>query len=106
MVPSGLMPRYSQANTCGLLLDLPQMLPALETLRIDLVDVFGAGRPRGKPAVLGDHLDAAERLAVAGAAVSVAGTGSPASSFIARRSGESAFNRFFCLALAGASIRS
>src|SRR6266446_9428099 len=45
-------------------LDLPQVSLAAETLRIDLVDIFGARRPRGKPSALGDDLDAAERLTV------------------------------------------
>ena len=37
-----------------------------ETFGVDLVDVLRAGRPCGKPAVFGDHLDAADRGAVAG----------------------------------------
>src|SRR6266478_8206089 len=50
----------------GLLLDLPQVGFAAKTLPIDLVDVFGAGRPRRKPSAPGDDLDAAERLTVSG----------------------------------------
>src|SRR2546430_8898339 len=50
----------------GLLLDLPQVGFAAKTLRVDLVDVFGAGRARGKPSALGNDLDAAERLTVSG----------------------------------------
>src|SRR6266404_5662965 len=50
----------------GLLLDLPQVGFAAKTLRIDLVDVFGARRPRRKPSALGNDLDAAERLTVPG----------------------------------------
>src|SRR6185312_15422448 len=38
-----------------------------ETLRVDLVDVLGAGWPRRKPARLGFYLDAADRLAISGA---------------------------------------
>src|SRR5260370_41523121 len=47
-----------------LALDLPQVSLAAKTLRIDLVDIFGARRPRGKPSAIGDDLDAAERLTV------------------------------------------
>ena len=47
------------------LLDLPQVIFTTETLGIDFVDVLRAGRPRGKPAVLGNHLDSTERSAVA-----------------------------------------
>jgi len=47
-------------------LNLLQMRFAAKAFRIDLVDVFGAGGPRREPAIVGDHLDAAERLAVAG----------------------------------------
>src|ERR1700721_2410430 len=50
----------------GVVLDLPQVLLAAKTLRIDLVDILGARRPRGKPSVIGRDLDAAERLTVAG----------------------------------------
>ena len=89
-----------------LVLDLPQMLFAAKTLRIDLVDVLGARRPRGEPAVVGTDLDAAERLAVSRRSGELARTGSPASSFIASCSGDSAFSRFFCAGVAGASMRS
>src|ERR1700687_378649 len=50
----------------GFVLYLPQMGLAAKTLGIDLVDVFGAGRPRGKPSAIGNDLDPAERLTVAG----------------------------------------
>src|SRR5260370_15605156 len=49
-----------------LALDLPQVSLAAKTLRIDLVDIFGARRPRGKPSAVGDDLDPAERLTVSG----------------------------------------
>src|SRR5204863_7382985 len=49
-----------------LLLDLPQVLLVAKTFGVDLIDVFGARGPRREPAVVGNHLDAAERLAVAG----------------------------------------
>src|SRR5450759_2072303 len=49
--------------------DLIQMIRPVETFRIDLVDVFGPGRPRREPAVLRAHLDAADRRAVAGSLV-------------------------------------
>src|SRR5260221_10744547 len=50
----------------GIPLNLPQVALAAETLRIDLVDILGARRPRREPAVVGHNLDAAEGLAVAG----------------------------------------
>src|SRR5665213_1090243 len=49
-----------------LALDLPEMILAAETFRVDLVDLLGARGPCGEPAVVGDHLDAAEGLPVAG----------------------------------------
>src|SRR5260370_41975882 len=49
-----------------LALDLPQVSLAAKTLRIDLVDIFGARRPRAKPSAVGDDLDPAERLTVSG----------------------------------------
>src|ERR1039458_7099294 len=55
-------PRYGMLR---LLLDLPQVIFTAETLGIYLVDILGAGRARGKPSVLGNHLDATERNAVA-----------------------------------------
>ena len=42
------------------------MILAAEALGIDLVDLLRARGPGGKPAVLGDHLDAAEGGAIAG----------------------------------------
>src|SRR6476646_2896290 len=41
------------------------MILVAETLGVDLVDVFGARRPRGKPSRLGLDLDAAEGLVIA-----------------------------------------
>src|SRR5688572_11567583 len=46
--------------------DALQPLLAVEALRVDLVDVLGAGRPRREPAVLRDDLEPADRRAVAG----------------------------------------
>src|SRR5439155_20630887 len=48
----------------GVLLNRPQMVLVPETLGVDLVDVFGARWPRGKPSRLGFDLDAAEGLIV------------------------------------------
>ena len=45
--------------------DALQVILAAETLGVDLVDVLGARRPRGEPAAPRDHLDAADRRAVA-----------------------------------------
>ena len=50
------------------MLDLLQMIVAEEAFRIDLVDILGPGGPRGEPSILGDHLDPADRLIVAGRA--------------------------------------
>jgi hypothetical protein len=36
-----------------------------EALRVDFVDLFGAGGPGREPAALGDHLDAADRGTIA-----------------------------------------
>src|SRR4051794_30159647 len=46
--------------------NLPQMSLAAKALGINLVHIFRAGGPRREPSVLGDDLDAAKRLAVAG----------------------------------------
>src|SRR5690606_12419854 len=40
-----------------------QVVLAAEALRVDLVDVLGAGRARREPAVLGDDLETADRAA-------------------------------------------
>src|SRR3569832_1983508 len=49
----------------GLDLDAMQMIRAKEAFRIDLVDLLGAGRTRRETPVLGNHLEAADRRAVA-----------------------------------------
>src|SRR5690349_15310536 len=49
----------------GVLLNRLQVILVLEALRIDLVDVLGTRRSRGKPSRLGLDLDAAEGLIVA-----------------------------------------
>src|SRR5215813_1089201 len=49
----------------GLLLDAGQLVRSPERLRIQLVDVLGAGRPRREPAGGSDHLEPAKRLAIA-----------------------------------------
>src|ERR1700722_7970039 len=46
-------------------LDAGQLSGTGERLRVELVDVFCARGAGGEPAILGDHLDAAQRLAVA-----------------------------------------
>src|SRR5471030_2133124 len=45
------------------------MVVSAETLRVDLVDVLGAGGTRGEPTAGRDHLDAADRRIVARCAV-------------------------------------
>ena len=54
------------------LLDAPQVVAAAKALRVELVDVFRAGRTRREPTVRGDDLQAADGRAVAGAVVSIA----------------------------------
>src|SRR5271157_1897989 len=49
-----------------LFLDGGQVLGATEGFGVQLVDVFGAGRAGGEPAGRGDHLEPADRRAVAG----------------------------------------
>src|SRR5690606_2156830 len=49
--------------------DRLQVVAAFEAFAVDLVDVLGARRPRGEPAVVGNHLDAADRGVVAGGLV-------------------------------------
>src|SRR5215470_13506642 len=47
-------------------LDAAQVLRVAEALRVDLVDLLGPRGARGEPAALGNHLQAADGLAVAG----------------------------------------
>src|SRR5690348_1966286 len=47
-------------------LDATQVLLAAEALGVELVDVLGARRPRGEPAALRLHLQAADGCAIAG----------------------------------------
>src|SRR5712692_817167 len=61
--------KCSRDRALGLLLNLSQMLLAVKTFRVDLVDVLGAGGSCGKPSVFRHHLDAAERLIVAGSRI-------------------------------------
>src|SRR6202163_3909976 len=63
--------RLKHRRNCrlGSLLNLPQMLLAYKAFRVDLVDILGSGRPCGKPSVFRHHLDAAERLIVAGSSI-------------------------------------
>src|SRR5690606_9837476 len=49
----------------GFRLDALQVRLAFEAFGVDLVDVLGAGWPRGEPAVIGDHLQSANRCAIA-----------------------------------------
>src|SRR5262245_5950734 len=44
-----------------------------EALRVDLVDVLGAGRPGREPSAGGDHLEAADGCVVAGGAGELGG---------------------------------
>src|SRR5262245_16978690 len=40
----------------------------LEAFSVNLVDIFGAGRTSGEPAILGDNLKSSDRGAIAGSA--------------------------------------
>src|SRR5664279_3572242 len=51
-------------HLAGLLLHLLEMLGSPERLGVDLVDILGAGRPRGEPGVLGGDLQPADGGAV------------------------------------------
>src|SRR5690349_4233989 len=46
------------------LLDPPQVLRSAEAFRVQFVDLFRAGWPRGKPSSFRDHLHATDWLAV------------------------------------------
>src|SRR5580692_2633068 len=52
-----------------LALNLPQMFFAAKTFRVNLVNILRARRPRGEPAVLRNHLDAADEFVVARCAI-------------------------------------
>src|SRR3989338_6794818 len=55
--------------------DALQVRRIAKALGVDLVDVFGARRPRSEPATLADHLDAANRRAIARRLVEHLGNG-------------------------------
>src|SRR6266702_5218813 len=61
-----LRPKHLRQPGLSFLLNALQVVGATKTLRVDLVDILRAGRPRGEPAEIGFDLDAAEGLAVAG----------------------------------------
>jgi hypothetical protein len=52
-------------HLAGFLLNLLQVIGTAETFGVNFVDVFGAGRPGGEPAVFGDHLQASNGIAIA-----------------------------------------
>src|SRR5437016_2593143 len=65
------------------------MIP--EALRIDLVNVLGAGWPGREPAVVGDHLEAADRCVV------TRGTSQLSSNRLAGKPGRrNGLRRWFC----------
>ena len=81
------------------------MVLAAKTLRVDFVDVLGAGRPGGEPAARGDHLDAADRCVVPRSAVEHLVDSFAANSVMSTCCGESFASFCFCSAVAGASTR-
>ena len=50
----------------GFFLNLLQVIGIAEALRVDFVNVLGAGGTGGEPSVLCDGFDSADRLAVSG----------------------------------------
>jgi hypothetical protein len=60
----GLCDKCSVDDDLCLAKDVPQMILALETLGVDLVDGLGSGRARGKPPAFRDDLDPANRRVV------------------------------------------
>jgi hypothetical protein len=85
--------------------DRREMRFAVEALRVDLVNVLGARRPRGKPAAFVVTLSPPIAAPLPGALVSFASIGSPASVAAAIDAGESFASRAFCSGVAAASIR-
>jgi hypothetical protein len=73
------------------------MIAALEAFGVNLVNVFGARRPCREPSVFGNHLDPADRIAVAGRG------GQDLIDLLSRYNFPSLAR---CSAFAGASIRS
>src|SRR6266487_4283806 len=68
MMVDSLAAEATADNLPGLLDDSFEVGLALETFRIEFVDVLRAGRAGGKPAMLGDHFQAADRGVVPGRA--------------------------------------
>ena len=55
---------HARDGILGLMLDLPKVFFAAETLGIDFVDILRTGRPRGKPTVLDNQFNSTERKAI------------------------------------------
>src|SRR5262245_6845890 len=65
-LPSSGDPRQCRADDrLRFLLDAPQVIAPTKALRVELVDVFRAGRTHRKPSLSGDDLQAPDRRAVA-----------------------------------------
>src|SRR5690606_35832568 len=62
----GALPQRRVDDSLRLGKDRLQVAAAFEAFAVDLVDVLGTGRSCGEPAVVGDHLDTANRRVVAG----------------------------------------
>ncbi len=58
----------SRDDCFRLLKDMLQVIRSPEAFRIDLVDIFSAGRARCEPAIFGDYLNAADRRVISGRA--------------------------------------
>ena len=82
-----------------------QMRLVAETFRVNLVNVFRAGRTRCKPAARRRHFQSADGALLPGACVSLAMIGSPASFVLFTASGESFRSFAFCSGVAAASMR-
>src|SRR5690606_25422508 len=60
----GALPQRRVDDSLRLGKDRLQVAAAFEAFAVDLVDVLGTGRSCGEPAVVGDHLDTADRRVV------------------------------------------
>src|SRR5450830_1163973 len=85
--------------------DVVEMILIAKAFSIDLVDIFRTRRAGREPAIVGDNLDPAKALPLAGAVVRIWRIVSPASSVELTLSADRRDNCFFCAGVAAASIR-
>lgn len=82
------------------------MIVPIETLGVDLVDIFGARRSGGEPAILGGDLDAADGRVVAGCTVKHSRDRFTGEFVRGNVRGLQSGKLLLCAAFAGASTRS